>query len=88
VRDQIIVLMLRSTQDQPRVQMRWDVTRELLAREGVTAEEIQGRGESPLAQMLSLIHVGDYVSFYLAMLNGVDPTPVETIAFLKKRLAD
>jgi glucose/mannose-6-phosphate isomerase len=38
--------------------------------------------------MLSLIHFGDYVSFYLAMLNEVDPTPVETIAFLKKRLAE
>jgi glucose/mannose-6-phosphate isomerase len=38
--------------------------------------------------MLSLIHFGDYVSFYLAMLNGVDPTPVETIVFLKRRLAE
>jgi glucose/mannose-6-phosphate isomerase len=38
--------------------------------------------------MLSLIHFGDYVSYYLAMLNEVDPTPVETIAFLKRRLAE
>jgi len=60
----------------------------LLQREGVATGTFQGRGESKLAQMLSLIHFNDYASFYLAMLNGVDPTTVETIAFLKQRLAE
>jgi len=82
------VLMLRADEDHPRVRTRWDVTRELLQRERVAHETFQGRGQGRLAQMLSLIHLGDYVSFYLAMLNGVDPTPVETIAFLKRRLAE
>jgi hypothetical protein len=59
------------------VQARWEVTQELLLREGVAAETLHGRGESCLAHMVSLIRFGDYVSFYLAMLNGVDPTPVE-----------
>jgi len=49
---------------------------------------VYGRGESRLAQMLSLIHLGDWVSFYLAMLNKVDPTLVAAISFLKQRLAD
>lgn len=87
-RDQVTVLMLRSSLDHPRVQVRWDVTAELLEREKVTFETLQGRGESRLAHMLSLIHFGDYVSFYLAMLNGADPSPVEAIAFLKRRLAE
>ena len=88
VRDQVTVLMLRSSLDYPRVQVRWDVTEELLQRERVAGERLQGRGESKLAHMLSLIHFGDYVSFYLAMLNGADPSPVETIAFIKQRLAE
>ncbi|MDY6875221.1 MAG: bifunctional phosphoglucose/phosphomannose isomerase [Chloroflexota bacterium] len=88
MREQIIVLMLRSSLDHPRVQVRWQVTRELLLREGVAVETLPGRGESCLAHMLSLIHFGDYVSFYLAMLNGVNPTMVESIAFLKQRLAE
>lgn len=88
IRDTSVALMLRSARDPKRIQERWDVTRELLSREGVTAEEIHGRGETPLTQMLSLIHFGDFVSFYVAMLNEVDPTPVETIAFLKQRLAE
>ncbi|MCX7682498.1 MAG: bifunctional phosphoglucose/phosphomannose isomerase [Anaerolineae bacterium] len=88
VRDIVTVLMLRSDMDHPRVRVRWDITAELLAKEGVTCETFYGRGKSKLAQMLSLIHFNDYVSFYLAMLNGVDPTPVRTIAFLKRRLAE
>jgi len=88
VRDLVTVLMLRSDEDHPRVQVRWVVTQQLLRREGVAVEVLRGRGASKLAHVLSLIHLGDYVSFYLAMLNGVDPTPVETIAFLKQRLAE
>ncbi len=88
VRDEVLVLMLRSPFDHPRVKVRWDVTLELLQREGVAAQTISGRGKNRLAQLLSLIHLGDYVSYYLAMLNGVDPTPVESISFLKRRLAE
>ena len=34
------------------------------------------RGTSRLARLFSLVQLGDYVSFYLALLYGVDPTPV------------
>lgn len=88
VREHSLAMILRSASDPQRIQERWNVTGELLEREGVTAQEIWGRGDSKLAQMLSVIHFGDYVSFYLAMLNEVDPTPVDTIAFLKRRLAE
>jgi glucose/mannose-6-phosphate isomerase len=88
VRENAIVLMLRSHMESRRMKGRWEVTQELLDREGVATHEVHGRGESALAQMLSLIHFGDHVSFYLAVLNEVNPTPVETIAFLKQRLAE
>lgn len=87
VRERVYVLMLRSPLDHPRVRARWEVTRELLLQEGVAMDEIWARGESRLAQMLSLIHFGDYVSLYLAVLNGVDPTPVPPIDYLKGRLS-
>ena len=48
----------------------------------------QAKGKSPLAQMMSLVLFGDYVSFYLALLNAVDPTPVAPIDYLKKRLSE
>jgi glucose/mannose-6-phosphate isomerase len=85
---EVVVVVLRSSLDHPRDRVRFDVTGEILAQKGVAYETVNARGHSPLAQMLSTIHFGDYVSYYLAMLNRTDPTPVKTIAYLKGRLAE
>lgn len=87
VRERAFVIMLCSSFDFPRIQLRWKATEELLAREGVSHTALYARGTSRLAQVLSLVHFGDYVSYYLAMLNDVDPTPIEAIAFLKQKLS-
>jgi len=80
------VIMLRSRYDSQRIQARWRITRELLLHEGVVADQVQARGQSRLAQMLSLIHYGDLMSVYLALASNVDPTPVTPIAYLKEQL--
>ena len=53
---------------------------------GVELFEVQAQGKSPLAKMLSTICIGDFTSVYLAILHGVDPTPVKTINYLKDTL--
>ncbi|MGQ9602235.1 MAG: bifunctional phosphoglucose/phosphomannose isomerase [Candidatus Bipolaricaulia bacterium] len=80
------VLFLRSGLDHPRNRVRIDLLKELLAARGVEHEEVWAEGEGRLAQLFSLIYLGDFVSFYLAMLNGVDPSPVRPISELKRRL--
>ncbi len=45
-------------------------------------------GESLLSRMFYLIHFGDWVSLYLAILNREDPTPVRVIDYLKGELAE
>jgi glucose/mannose-6-phosphate isomerase len=50
-------------------------------------ERVQTRGASRLARLFSLVQLGDYVSFYLALLYGVDPTPVGAIEDFKAKLA-
>jgi glucose/mannose-6-phosphate isomerase len=45
-------------------------------------------GEGRLAEACSSIVLGDFVSAYLAMLYGLDPTPVEAIGTIKERLAE
>jgi glucose/mannose-6-phosphate isomerase len=37
--------------------------------------------------MFSLIALSDWVSFYLAIMNGIDPTPVRVIDYLKRELS-
>ena len=70
-----------------RVQLRYGFTKDLLARSGVAAHSVQARGVSALAQMLSLVLFGDYVSAYLSFLYGEDPTPTSAIDELKTWLA-
>lgn len=49
--------------------------------------EIKAKGRGVLARMLSVMYVGDFASIYLAMLKGIDPTPVPVISKLKSILA-
>lgn len=86
-RTQFFVLLLTSSFDHPRIRTRFAVTRELLSQNAIPHETVAARGENALAQVLSAIHFGDYVSYYLAIINRVDPTPVDNIVFLKERLA-
>lgn len=85
--ERILVVMLTSSLDHPRNKARFQVTQDILTKRGIVYYTIEAHGESPLAQMLSAIHFGDYVSYYLAMLYEVNPTPVKVIDYLKKRLA-
>ena len=48
---------------------------------------VQSVGESALERVLSLVLLGDLVSLYLAVLAGLDPSPVELIEEFKVSLA-
>jgi glucose/mannose-6-phosphate isomerase len=81
-----IVIILRDKEDRIQVKKRIDISKKILQREGIEIEEIWSCGENLLARIFSLIYIGDFVSFYLAVLNGEDPTPIKRIDYLKKRL--
>ncbi|HEY41677.1 MAG TPA: bifunctional phosphoglucose/phosphomannose isomerase [Dehalococcoidia bacterium] len=85
--EKITVVMLRSDLLAQPVQLRYEVTGRLLERAGVGYESVDGEGDTPLSQLLSLVLFGDYVSYYLAILYRIDPSPVEAIDYLKEQLA-
>jgi glucose/mannose-6-phosphate isomerase len=84
---EMVVIFLRDKDDHKRVQIRMDLTREIISRYTGHIEEVWSQGKSVLARMFSLIQLGDWVSFYLAILHGEDPTPVAVIDYLKQSLA-
>ena len=87
LRDRVAIVVLRDPDDTPETGARLDLTAELAARQGATVHEVEGRGESRLARLASLVQFGDYVSLYVALLAGVDPTPIASIDEFKRRLA-
>jgi len=82
-----VIIMLRDKEDNDRVAKRMNVTAHLLKKESAGIIELRSSGKGRLSRIFSLIYTGDFVSFYLAMLNGRDPTPVEKITYLKGELA-
>ncbi len=82
------VIILRDKDDNPRIIKRMDITASMIRQKARKVIEVFSEGEELLSRIFSLIYIGDFVSFYLAILNGIDPTPVDRITYLKKKLAE
>jgi glucose/mannose-6-phosphate isomerase len=85
--NEMAVVYLRDKQDYKRVQMRMDITKKIIGKCASDIIEVRSEGTSLLTRMFSLIYLGDWVSYYLAILNHVDPTPVKAIDYLKNELS-
>jgi glucose/mannose-6-phosphate isomerase len=82
------VIFIRDQAEPVEIKSRIETTKQIMKQKGLRMFEVQAQGKSVLARMLSTIIVGDFTSVYLAILNGVDPTPVKTINYLKDTLKE
>jgi len=82
------VLVIRDAEDSPEVAARLTLTAEYAQSRGARIAEIREDEGERLSRIVSLVQFGDYVSFYLALLEGVDPTPVVSIQEFKRSLAE
>ena len=81
------VVNLLADAEHERVLKRFELSERLLSGRKPAAEEVEAQGNTLLAQLLWTVQMGDFVSLYLALLNGLDPTPVDMIEKLKQELA-
>jgi glucose/mannose-6-phosphate isomerase len=79
-------VFLEDADQHPRVHSRIQLTAAEIERAGAPGIRVRARGESRLERVLSLVLLGDLVSVYLGVLDGVDPTPVEPIDRFKATL--
>jgi len=87
VADRLSLVTLESALYDERVQRRFDVTAAQFEETGIPVHRITVAGQRMIDQLLVGTAWGDYVSCYLAFLNGVDPSPVPQIDRLKAALA-
>lgn len=85
--ERTFVVFLASPDDHPRVALRRSLSIDLLAERQIGHEVVAVGGRGRLAQAFSAIALGDFTSVYLAILYGLDPTPVAAITYVKERLA-
>lgn len=83
---QQVVVILKDRGDHARVARRMSISESIIASRVNQVINIDSRGESWLARFYSLVYLGDYVSYFLALEYGVNPTPVEVIDYLKTEL--
>ncbi|HUI88588.1 MAG TPA: bifunctional phosphoglucose/phosphomannose isomerase [Anaerolineales bacterium] len=81
-----MALFLRASSDHPRNRLRIDLTKQAFMLEGINTGLIEARGDSLLAQIWTLILFGDYMTYYLAMAYGIDPTPIPTLDNFKAEM--
>jgi glucose/mannose-6-phosphate isomerase len=80
------VIFIRDAAEPVEIRQRIETTKEIMSKKKLRLLDVQSRGKSTLARMASVICTGDFASVYLAVLRGIDPTPVETITLLKEKL--
>jgi glucose/mannose-6-phosphate isomerase len=78
---------LRHAREHPRVGDRLAATLDAISAAGLECRELHAEGRAPLEILFSLVMLVDFAATYLALLRGVDPTPVPVLMTLKKRLA-
>lgn len=80
------IVLLREESESPEIARRFELVREIAAPAAGGVSETWARGAGRLARILSLAYASLWVSFYVAMLHGIDPWPVPVLEEVKRRL--
>ncbi len=84
---QLAFVLMRDKQgESEQMVKRWTATREILEERAGACVEVWSEGETLLARMTSLVVLADFVTCYMAIEKGVDPTPVAIIDLFKKKV--
>ena len=86
--EKIAVVFLRNNKDFERNQERMEFTKEVVSQYTNEVVEIYSKGDYDLVRSMYLIHLTDWVSYYLAEIKGVDAVEVDVISKLKNKLAE
>lgn len=79
-------LFLESTLYHPRVQVRYPITREVFQKQHIPSFSWLPKSATRLDQALETLSFGSFLSFYLAMLNHLDPSTIKWVDYFKRKL--
>ena len=81
------IVDLRSDLEHSQVQKRFEITERMLSGRRPSPIVVDVAGKNVLQQLLWAVMLGDFVSLYMALLNGLNPTPVDIIEKMKAELS-
>jgi glucose/mannose-6-phosphate isomerase len=77
------IVLLRDTVEIEEVAAAREATSRVAEELGVPVEEVAAEGDHPVSRLAGLVTLLDFASVYLALLQGIDPTPVEPAAAIQ-----
>lgn len=81
-------ILIEGVDDYIKTKERWAVIEEFFSEHNIEYWKITSPSGSILTKIINLIYLLDYASIYKAVLIGVDPFPVKSIRYIKKRISD
>ncbi len=85
--DNLAVVYFRNKSDYKRTQIRMDINKRVIAKYTNNISEIWSKGDSLIENTLYHVNLGDWTSWYLSEMNGVDAIEIDIINFLKQELS-
>lgn len=85
---EITVVFLHDREDSPRATKRLGLTRDYVKRQGAMTVDLEPGSGPRLSRMATHVMFGDYLSLYLALARGVDPSPVASLVEFKRRMSE
>ncbi len=79
-------ILIQGKNDYKKTKERWSILKEFLKEKNIDYREVFSNEGSILSKLVCLIYYLDYVSIYRAILSKIDPSPVSSIDFVKKKL--
>jgi len=80
------IVIIKDKQDHARTQKRMDLTSSILKKQGIKTSFIETVDGSMILKLFEVLLLGDWVSYYIAINNNIDPTPVEMVEDFKMML--
>jgi len=84
--ENVAVIFLRYRDDLKQVQLRTDLTKQIITALAPQVIEIYAKGQTTADKMMYMTHLGDWLSWYLAQKNNVNASEIQVIDFLKAEL--
>ena len=82
-----IPIILKKLNDEKKFQKRINAFKKILKKNNTEYLEFFVEGENLIEEIFSLIYLGDMISYYLAILQKVNPSSIEFINFLKAEIS-
>jgi len=83
----LVFVLFKSNFYHERIQKRLEVTKDVILQNKIKVVEVSLSGKDRLLQSFEVLTLGGWVSFYLAILNGINPAPIPWVDYFKKELS-